>query len=121
MKDHNARNPVPWTVKKTEDGEYRIESAHPFGGEWRNKVAMVFGRCAMLGESRVAGNSGSISHEQAETNAELIVRAVNAHEQMVGALESVAQAFAVEHIAEVIPPSVMAKVKAALRAAKGEQ
>ena len=51
---------------------------------------------------------------------ELIVRAVNAHEQMVGALESVAQAFAVEHIAEVIPPSVAAKVKAALRAARGE-
>ena len=51
---------------------------------------------------------------------ELIVRAVNAHEQIVGALESVAQAFAVEHIAEVIPPSVAAKVKAALRAARGE-
>ena len=51
---------------------------------------------------------------------ELIVRAVNAHEQLVGALESVAQAFAVEHIAEVIPPSVAAKVKAALRAARGE-
>ena len=52
---------------------------------------------------------------------ELIVRAVNAHEQIVGALESVAQAFAVEHIAEVIPPSVMAKVKAAIRVAKGEK
>ena len=52
---------------------------------------------------------------------ELIVRAVNAHEQIVGALESVAQAFAVEHIAEVIPPSVAAKVKAALRAARGEK
>ena len=39
----------------------------------------------------------------------------------VGALESVAQAFAVEHIAEVIPPSVMAKVKAAIRVAKGEK
>ena len=51
---------------------------------------------------------------------ELIVRAVNAHEHLVGALESVAQAFAVEHIAEVIPPSVAAKVKAALRAARGE-
>lgn len=59
--------------------------------------------------------------DEREANAALIVRAVNAHEQLVGALESVAQAFAVEHIAEVIPPSVMAKVKAALRAARGEK
>ena len=85
--------PTPWTIESTPSRiEVRTDPMHVY----------------------------AFSHAD-RGNAEFIVRAVNAHEQMVGALESVAQAFAVEHIAEVIPPSVMAKVKAALRAARGEK
>ncbi len=85
--------PTPWTIESTPSRiEVRTDPMHVY----------------------------AFSHAD-RGNAEFIVRAVNAHEQMVGALESVAQAFAVEHIAEVIPPSVAAKVKAALRAARGEK
>ena len=94
--------PTPWHVESTRYGPY-VSS----------ETDMVVAECSQ--------RCGNKPREQADANAALIVRAVNAHEQMVGALESVAQAFAVEHIAEVIPPSVAAKVKAALRAARGEK
>ena len=91
-KNTQTSTPTPWTIEATPSRiEVRTDPMHVY----------------------------AFSHAD-RGNAEFIVRAVNAHEHLVGALESVAQAFAVEHIAEVIPPSVAAKVKAALRAARGE-
>jgi len=102
-KNTKTHTPTPWSVSALDYWSIVGDGKH-------------IADCRVQDERTI----GRSRDHESEANAALIVRAVNAHEALVGALESVAQAFAVEHIAEVIPPSVATKVKAALRAAKGE-
>jgi len=107
---------TPWHLGGQDSLE--IRAAHPNGGDWANLLATVHAATARLADIRVSGGGGTAWLAESQANAAMIVRAVNAHEALVEALERIVNAHAA--MVDDFEEQVVEIAKAALRAAKGE-
>jgi hypothetical protein len=114
MSEFENATPRPWTIRASSDasGDVGITA-----DVFNNVLAETFADLRFQGERNTA---------EARANAELIVRAVNAFEPLVAALEDARKA--ISNAIEVVGSrkgdpefTTLAKVEAALAKARGEQ